>query len=133
MKTTPTKKSVTALINSIKNKTIKADAKKLLKIIKDITGKKPVIWGDNFIIGFGNYKYKRKSGKEEYEWFNVGFAPRKDKLTLYLTCYLDKEPLVKKLGKVKHGKGCLHIKKLEDIDLDVLKKMITKYKDGSWF
>ena len=105
----------------------------MLKIITDITGKKPRIWGDNFIIGFGKYKYKRKGSKQEYEWFNVGFAPRKDKLTLYLTCYLEKEPLIKKLGKCTHGKGCLHIKKLEDVDMTILKKLITKYKDGSWF
>ncbi len=133
LKTTPTNKSVSKLINSIENERIKKDAKQLLKIITDITGKKPRIWGDNFIIGFGKYKYKRKGSKQEYEWFNVGFAPRKDKLTLYLTCYLEKEPLIKKLGKCTHGKGCLHIKKLEDVDMTILKKLITKYKDGSWF
>ena len=131
--TTETNKSVKKLVSSIENETRKEDTKKLLKIITKITGKKPKIWGDNFMIGFGKYKYKRKVKKEEYEWFNIGFAPRKDKLTLYLTCYLDKEPLVKKLGKCKYGKGCLHIRKLEDIDMDVLIKLIEKYKDNSWF
>ncbi len=102
--TIETNKSVKDFVNSIKNKTIQEDTKTLLKLFQKITGKKPKIWGDNFMIGFGKYKYKRKGGKEELEWFNAGFAPRKDKLTIYLTCYLDKEPLVKKLGKCKHGK-----------------------------
>jgi len=86
LKTTETKKSVIACINSIKNETIRKDAKYLLSLIKEITKQKPKIWGDNFMIGFGKYKYHRKNSKEEFEWFNIGFAPRKDKLTLYLTC-----------------------------------------------
>ena len=85
------------------------------------------------MIGFGKYKYTRKGKKEELEWFNVGFAPRKGRLTIYLTCYLENEPLIKKLGKVTHGKGCLHIKKLVDVDMDILKKLITKYKDHTWY
>lgn len=133
LKTTETNKSVSQYVNSLENATRKQDTKTLLKLITSITGKKPKIWGDNFIIGFGNYKYTRKGKKEEFEWFNIGFAPRKDRITLYLTCYLEKEPLVKKLGKVTHGKGCLHIKTLADVDMAVLKKLITKYKDGCWY
>lgn len=133
LKTTVTNKSVDAFIKSIKDESKRRDSEMLVKIFEEITGYPPKIWGDNFIIGFGSYKYKRKGGKEEYEWFNAGFAPRKNNITIYLTCYLEKEPLVKKLGKIKHGKGCLYIKKLEDIDLDVLKKMIVKYKDNTWF
>ncbi len=131
LKTTVTNKSVAKYINSIENDTRRNDAKKLLKIIFSITGKKPKIWGT--IVGFGKYTYTRKGSTKEYEWFNVGFAPRKDKITLYLTCYLDTEPLVKKLGKCTHGKGCLHIKKLDDVDMSILRKLIEKYKDGSWF
>jgi hypothetical protein len=130
--TVETNKSVKDLVDSIPDETKRKDSKELIKIFKKITGKKPKIWGNNSIIGFGNYTYTRKGSKEEFEWFNAGFAPRKTNITIYLTCYLDKEPLVKKLGKYKCGKGCLYIKKLADIDLDVLKKMITKYKDGSW-
>jgi hypothetical protein len=128
-----TNKSVSDFLNSIKDEEKREDSKKLSKIIQKITGKKPKIWGNNFFIGFGKYKYKRKDSKEELEWFNVGFAPRKTNITLYLTCYLEKEPLIKKLGKCKHAKGCLYINSLKDIDLDVLKKLITKYKDGSWY
>ena len=108
--TVKTKKSASKVINAIERDSIKKDAKVLLKIFKEITGKKPRVWGTNNMIGFGTYKYKRKGSKEEHEWFNVGFAPRKDKITLYLTCYLDKEPLVKKLGKCTHGKvACMSV------------------------
>ena len=132
MKTTETNKSVSKLINSLEGPK-KEDCRKLLRIIETITGYKPKIWGDNFMIGFGKYKYKRKGGKHEYEWFHVGFAPRKTNITLYLTCYLENEPLIKKLGKVTHGKGCLYIKKLEDIDMKVLKQLIKKYRNEKWF
>lgn len=134
LKTVETTKSVTKFIDSIKDENKRKDSKKLVTLIRKITGKKPKIWGDNFIIGFGKYKYKRKGGKEEFEWFNVGFAPRKANITIYLTCYLEKEkPLLKKLGKYKAGKGCLYIKSLEDIDMKVLEKLIMKNKDNKWF
>jgi len=126
-------KSVVDFINSVEDEGKRDDCKKLVKIIQKITGEKPKIWGDNFMIGFGKYKYFRKGSKEEFEWFNIGFAPRKANITIYLTCYLEKEPLIKKLGKYKAGKGCLYIKKLDDIDLKVLEKLIKKYKDGEWF
>jgi hypothetical protein len=132
LSTIETKKNVNSLINSIEKSVKREDCKELLRIIGKITSKKPKIWGNNFIIGFGKYKYKRKGSKEELEWFNVGFAPRKNNITLYLTCYLENEPLIKKLGKYKAGKGCLYIKKLSDINMDVLKKLIEKYKEGSW-
>jgi hypothetical protein len=131
LKTVETKKSVTAFVDSIKDEFKRKDSKTLISLIEKITNNKPKIWGT--IIGFGKYKYHRKNSKEELEWFNIGFAPRKANITLYLTCYLDKEPLVKKLGKCKFGKGCLYIKNLEDIDLEIFKKLIVKYKDGKWF
>lgn len=133
LKTTITKKSVSAYLNSLKDEQKKADSKKLVKLMEKLTGKKPKIWGDNFLIGFGKYKYKRKGGKEEFEFFNIGFAPRKNNITLYISCYIDKEPLIKKLGKIKHGKGCIYIKKLDDIDMKILEKLIKKYKDMSWY
>ena len=127
-----TNKSVKVFVDSIENDKKKKDTKKLLKIIQKITNKKPKIWGDNFFIGFGKYKYKKKGKNEEFEWFNVGFAPRKTNITLYLTCDISKEPLIKKLGKCKYGKGCLYIKNLDDIDIEVLKKLIEKNKDNTW-
>ena len=131
--TKETNKSVTKFIDSIESESKRDDARKLLSVMQEITGNEPKIWGDNFIIGFGNYKYRRKGGKEEFEWFNVGFAPRKTKLTVYLTCDINQhEALLKKLGKCKWGKGCLYINKLADIDLEVLKKLIEESKDAQW-
>ena len=131
LKTIETKNSVKELLSSINDKDIKNDTKRLILLIREITGKPPRLWGT--IIGFGKYKYKRKNSKEELEWFNVGIAPRKDKITLYITCYLDKEPLVEKLGKVKYSKGCIYIKKLENVNLDILRMLIDKYKNNNWY
>ena len=128
-----TNKSVTKYIDSIENESKKEDAKMLLSIMQEITGNEPKIWGDNLLIGFGKYKYKRKAGKEEFEWFNVGFAPRKTKLTVYLTFDVStQEELLKELGKCKWGKGCLYINKLADINLEVLKQLIEKSKNIQW-
>lgn len=131
--TRETNKSVSAFIETIENSSKKEDSKKLLSIMKAITGVEPKIWGDNFIIGFGKYKYKRKGGKDEFEWFNLGFAPRKTKITIYLTLDISKEEdILVKLGKCKFGKGCLYINKLADVNVEVLKQLIEKSKTNRW-
>lgn len=131
--TQQTNKSVSKFIASIENENRRKDSETLIQIMETITGHPPKIWGDNFIIGFGKYTYKRKSGKQTYQWFNLGFAPRKTKLTLYLTCDLEKHKnLLEKLGKYKHGKGCLHINKLSDVNLDILKQLIEQNKTPNW-
>ncbi len=121
---TETGKSVSEFIESVENDTRKADAKKLLEIMKQLTGHEPKIWGKS-IIGFGKYSYQRKNG-DEFEWFNVGFSPAKAHMSVYFMFDLTKEELLEKLGPHKKGKGCLYIKKLEDVDLKVLEKMIKK-------
>ena len=132
--TVETNKSVKKFVDSIEDDSKREDTKKLVKIFTKITGHKAKLWGDNFMIGFGKYKYKRKGGKEEFEWFNAGFAPRKNNITIYLTCDISKEKkILDKLGKCKFGKGCLYINKLDDIDIKVLEKLIKKFKDSSWF
>jgi len=131
--TQETNKSVNDFIESIENESKKEDSKILLKMMTEVSGEKAKIWGDNFIIGFGKYKYKRKGGKEEFEWFNMGFSPRKAKITLHLTYDIEKESvLLEKLGKCKWGRGCLYINKLADVDLDILKQLIQKSKDAQW-
>lgn len=131
--TKETNKSVDAFIDSIENKSKKEDSLILRKLMEDITGQPAKIWGDNFIIGFGKYSYTRKGGKEEFEWFNVGFAPRKSKITVYLTYDITKHPeLLEKLGKCKYGKGCLYINKLADVDLSVLGELIKISKEARW-
>lgn len=128
--TQETDKDAWAYIESIENISKREDAKTIASMMQEITGHEPKIWGDYFIIGFGKYSYMRKGSKEEFEWFRTGFAPRKDKLTLYLTMDIAKEKeLLDVLGKCKHGRGCLYINKLADVDLDVLKKLIAKCYD----
>lgn len=122
-----TNKSVSKFISSIESESKREDSKILLKMMQDTTGFKPKVWGDNYFIAFGKYSYQRKNSKEKYEWFYVGFAPRKSKLTLYLNYDVSKEEsLLKKLGKCKFGKGCLYINKLADVDLNILQKLIDK-------
>lgn len=135
--TKETNRSVTAYIDSLENASKREDSHSLLDIIEEVTGYEPKIWGNekvpDFLIGFGKYSYQRKGRKEEFEWFNVGFAPRKTKLTVYLTFDINKEEkLLKDLGKCKWGKGCLYINKLADVNLEVLKKLIEKSKSNKW-
>lgn len=131
--TKETDKDVFQFIDTIENKSKKEDSLTLVNLMEEASGFPPKIWGDNFIIGFGKYRYTRKGGKEEFEWFHLGFAPRKTKLTVYLTFDISQEEeLLKKLGKCKWGKGCLYINKLADIDLDILKQLIQKSKDAQW-
>ena len=120
-----TNKDVNEFLEGVTNKKRKSDSFQLLEIIKDITGKEPKIWGKS-IIGFGKYKYQRKNG-DEFEWFNVGFSPAKAHLSVYLMFDIEKEQeLLSQLGEHRHGRGCLYIKSLEKIDLNILKKLITK-------
>lgn len=82
------------------------------------------MWGDS-IIGFGHYKYESPS-KRVVEWFKIGFSPRKNALTLYIPFYIEFiQELVDALGKVKHSKGCVCIKKLDEINHQALIKLLN--------
>lgn len=131
LKTKKTKKSVSAFINSIEDEQVRHDCKKILKIMKDITGKQPAMWGDS-IIGFDSYHYKYASGREG-DWFKIGFSPRKQAITIYIMPgYQDYSAILKKLGPHKTGKCCVYIKRLEDIHLPTLKQLLRQgYKDAS--
>ncbi len=129
LKTKESNKSVDEYLDAIENEAKREDSKVLAALIEKTTGEKPKIWGDS-MVGFGKYQYHRKGSKEELEWFQVGFAARKTRLTLYLSCDLSKyDDLISNLGKCKHGKGCLHINKLKDVDIDVLTQLIEKAKN----
>ena len=120
-----TDKNVDEFIAGVSNKIRQEDSRLLLKMMQEITGLKPKIWGVS-IIGFGKYSYQRKNG-DEYEWFNVGFSPGKAHMSIYVMYNINDEPeLLKKLGPHKTGKGCLYIKKLETVDLKILSKIIEK-------
>jgi uncharacterized protein DUF1801 len=123
LKTKVTKASVVQFLEGIKDEKKREDCYQILKIMKKATKAEPKMWGPG-IIGFGDYRYKYASGREN-DWFITGFSPRAQNLTLYMTGGFDGEVL-KKLGKYKTGKGCLYIKKLEDVDTTVLSGLITK-------
>lgn len=113
-KTQPTDISPVEYINTQANSVMIPDCLELLQIFEKVTGNKPVIWGK--IIGFGKYHYKQKAS--EGDWFVSGFAPRSSTIAIYIMGKVEgKEDLEKKLGKFKMSGGCMHIKKLADIDL----------------
>jgi len=123
LKTRVNNASVAAFLNSVEDETKRKDAKHLLKLFKEVTHVKPKMWGPS-IIGFGSYHYKYDSGREG-DMPKVGFSPRKNALTCYIMAGFPRfKELMDKLGKYKTGKSCLYIKKLEDVDEDVLKELI---------
>jgi hypothetical protein len=133
-KTKPTAVSVEGFLNKVADAQQREDSFHLLKLMKDITGVEPKMWGPT-MVGFGDYHYVYASGHEG-DCFLTGFSPRKDSLSLYVTCDSAKfAPLMKKLGKYKAGKACLYVKRLSDIDLDVLRELIEinlKAMNAKW-
>jgi len=114
-------------IGGLEPKYRQSEATTLVALFEKLTGEKAVVWGEYFIIGFGKYSYSRKGSREVLSWFKSGFAVRKNKVTLYLTTDLDLyEELLSELGPHTRGRGCLYLKKLADVRLDVLEKLITK-------
>ncbi|MDH3643839.1 MAG: DUF1801 domain-containing protein [Gammaproteobacteria bacterium] len=125
LKTKKNDGDVTGFLNQVGNEKRRADAFTVLEMMAEITAEKPVMWGTS-IIGFGNYHYTYASGREG-DWFLTGLSPRKQALTLYIISGFGKyDGLMKKLGKYKIGKSCLYINKLEDVDLDVLRDLISE-------
>jgi len=124
-KTTETNESSTDFINTfVEDETKRNDAFELIKIIQKITHFEPKMWGPS-IIGFGSYHYKYASGHEGDAPL-VGFSPRKAAISLYVyTSPDDRDELLSKLGKHKASKGCIYVKKLADINIEVLKNMIS--------
>lgn len=122
-KTKPTKASVTQFINNIPDAGRREDCFAIAKMMEDITGSKPVMWGPS-IVGFGTFSYKYASGHEG-DWPIAAFSPRKQDLTLYLTIGFEKyEELLGQLGKHRKSKACLYIKRLSDVHVPTLKKLI---------
>jgi len=123
-KTHPTDDNVTEYINNVDNKRRREDAETLVEVMTDLTGYAPKMWGTS-IIGFGSYHYVYDSGREGDNML-VGFAPRKSNLVLYIMAGFEEyDSLLEQLGKHKTGKACLYINKLADVDMDVLKQLIT--------
>ena len=123
MKTKPTNESVEKFLNKVSDEERRADCFAVAKIMKEITGEKPKMWGPS-IVGFGSYHYKYASGREG-DWPITGFSPRKKDPTLYLMMGYEKyKDLLEKLGKHSGGKSCLYINRLSDVHTPTLKKLI---------
>ena len=124
-KTTKNKASVKEFLASIDNPRRSADALTVIKMMQKITRKRPAMWGAS-IVGFGTYHYEYASGHEG-DSFLTGVSPRKQALTVYIMPgFDDYEDLLHRLGKHKTGRSCLYINKLDDVDLGVLERLISK-------
>ncbi len=125
LKTRPTSQSVNAFINKISDPQMREDCLAMAEIMQSVTRSEPTMWGAN-IVGFGTQRIKYASGRE-MEWMVMGFSPRKQNLTLYgVTGSNSASDSLEKLGKHTLGKGCLYIKRLSDLHLPTLKKLIRE-------
>lgn len=122
-KTTVTDVNVSDFIHSyVENEQKKKDSFQLIELMKAWTGFEPKMWGPT-MIGFGKYHYKYASGHEG-DAFIIGFSPRKTAFSLYVYSPTEEnKKLLEDLGKFKMGKACIYVKKLSDINLDVLEKL----------
>jgi hypothetical protein len=119
--------SVDDFLNSVPDESKRKDSFALLDLFQHVTGEQPKMWGTS-IVGFGSYHYKSERSSQEGDWLLTGFSPRKQALTLYLTLGFEAmNHLLERLGKHTTSSGiggCLYIKRLSDVDLDVLRQII---------
>jgi hypothetical protein len=114
---------VQSYLDTIPSATRRQDAEALIDLMQRVTGQQPQMWKG--MVGFGSYHYKYASGREG-DAPAVAFAARKASTTVYLLDGVDahSEPLAR-LGPHTTGVACLYIKRLEDIDLDVLETIVA--------
>lgn len=123
-KTKPTEQTVISFLESVPDEKVRQDCFDLIKLMEKATGFPATMWGTS-IIGFGQYHYKYESGHEGDSCL-AGFSPRKQNISLYVMGFDKRPALLDKLGKHKEGKGCLHIKRLADIDQQVLEQLVKE-------
>ena len=125
-KTKPTPASVDEFVKAIGDPKRREDCLTLIALMKKTTKCEPRMWGSS-IVGFGDHHYRYESGREG-DTFILGFSPRKDALTLYLgPCGIDRfQDTLDQLGKHKTGKGCLYIRRLDDVNQSVLATLLKK-------
>jgi len=128
-KTKATKASVKSYLAAIKDESRRKDCVGLTTLMTKATKHPPIMWGTS-IVGFGCYHYKYESGREG-DMCLIGFSPRSQAMTLYLGDLARYAPMLGRLGKHTNGQGCLHVRKLEDVDRDVLKQLVSEaYKNN---
>ncbi|HSK22636.1 MAG TPA: DUF1801 domain-containing protein [Egicoccus sp.] len=115
---------VDAFLAAVEHDQRREDAIAVRRLMAEVTGEPGAMWGDA-IVGFRPYHYRYDSGREG-DWPAVGFSPRKQQLVVYLMTGFEPHPeLMARLGKHSTGKSCLYIKRLSDIDLDVLRDLVA--------
>lgn len=125
LKTAKNDNSVEDFIGSVADEQKRTDCLVLMKLFEKITGEKGKMWGSS-IVGYGQYSYTRSYNKS-YDYMATCFSPRAQNLTIYnLPGYQENHELMSRLGKFKHGKSCLNIKSLTDIDMHVLEQILTE-------
>lgn len=124
-KTKPENASAAAFIKNVEDPQKRKDCQELMKIMHRITGKPSKMWGSS-MVGYGTYHYKYDSGREG-DYFVVRFSPRKQNVTIYVMPGFDRySALMKKLGKYKLGRSCLYVKKLNDINRNILETLLAR-------
>lgn len=124
VKTQKTTASVAGFIAAVENDSKRQDAQAIDELLREVTGEEPAMWGPS-IVGYGSYTLANSMG--ESEWPKIGFSPRKGATVLYIVpSLLESDPLMKQLGKYTTGKTCLYIKKLADVDREVLRKLAKR-------
>jgi hypothetical protein len=124
-KTRPTAVSVAEFLAQVEDPRKRSDSAVLVDMMSRATGEQPRLWGSN-IVGFGEYHYKYPSGHEGDAPL-VGFSPRKAEFSIYLYGYEDSQVrarLLAKLGRHRMGKGCLYVKRLDQVDVAVLEELV---------
>ncbi len=118
--------SVEDVIASVSHDGRRQDAVALVDLMKEVTGQEPKVWSAG-TIGFGQYHYRYEKTGQEGDFFDVGFAPRKDKITLYIMSGLRGfDEILERLGPHQASKSTVHLKRLEDVDREVLVELITE-------
>jgi hypothetical protein len=131
-KTTRNEASVADFLATVTDPKRRADVEAACALMAEATGAEPAMWG-TAIIGFGTYHYRYASGRTG-DWPAVGLSPRKQSLTLYISAGFDGyEELMSRLGPHTTSKACLYLKRLADVDQNVLKDLVARqfrYWDG---
>ena len=123
-KTKRTEKSAADFFATLKDDQVRKDCKTISSIMQAATKEKPVMWGSS-IIGFGHHRSIYANGKAS-NWMLVAFSPRKQNIVLYLMMGNNRqEHLLAKLGKHSSSKGCLYLKRLSDVHIPTLKKIVA--------
>lgn len=122
-KTTKNDASVAAFLAGVQDPRRRADAEAVCELMTEVTGESPVMWGSS-IVGFGSYRYRYATGRQG-DWPAVAFSPRKQSLTIYVSQGFDAyQDLLGRLGPHSTGRSCLYIKRLSDVDTDVLRRLV---------